>query len=168
MSKKFKICLILTVMLLQLAILSHFTPFSVVPNYTFVVVLAIAIISPESESVVIGGVAGFLMDLFSGAPLGLNTLIYIYMIIGCIIVSEAVFSKNGVLMSIVCFGFSFLFELLFGIFSCLLRGASFGFDAIGSIVLPTAAINAAIFFPVYVILRRIRFEKRRKGIKYER
>ncbi len=168
MSRKFKIVFLLVVILLQLSVLAHFKPFSVVPNYTFAAIFAIALISPKSETVVIAGFAGLLLDLFSGAPLGLNTLIYIYMTIGCIIVSEAIYTKNPIIMSGLCFVFSFVFELIYGVCSTLLRGAGFSFDIIGNIVLPAAGVNTVVFFLMYMVLRKLRFEKRRKGIKYER
>lgn len=167
MSRQFKTCVMLAVVLLQITILPHFKPFGVIPDYTFVFVLAIAIICEDAESVVFAAVSGFLLDLLTGAPIGVNTMLYMYISIGAVAISEKIYNKRLRVMLPVCFFASFIYQLLFGILSMLLRRASFYPGQILEVVLPVAAVNSIIFMPIFVILSKLRFEKRRKGIKYE-
>ena len=168
MSRKFKIIMLISVILLQMTVLAHFKPLGVIPNYTFVCVVVISLISADAESVIISACAGFLTDMFTGAPLGLNTLMCMYFSIVCAIISDVIYNKSVKLMCPVGFAASFLYELLFGIFSTLMRDRSFEIITVLLRALAIAAVNAVLFIPVFLILKRVRFEKKRKGIKYER
>ncbi|MBR5535101.1 MAG: rod shape-determining protein MreD [Clostridia bacterium] len=168
MSMKFKSVLILAVIAFQLTVLPHFAPFGVVPNYTLIFVIAVCLISDGVESVIFSGVTGLLMDLFTGARIGLNILLYMYISIALIMVIDAVYNKRLRVVIPMCFVSSFIYELFFGVLSTLLRGATFYAEAVWKVVLPVALINTVIFIPVYIILSRLRFEKRKRGIKYER
>lgn len=168
MSRRFKTILLLAVILLQTTVLPHFTPLGIIPNYTLVIAAALAIICEDTEIVVYNTIAGFLLDLFTGAPTGLNTLLYMYISIGIIAATKAVYNKRVRVVLPFCFVASFVYEIFFGIFSSLLRGSAFYPAAILKVVLPVSVINTIIFVPVYLILSKVRFEKKRKGIKYER
>ncbi len=167
MSRKFKIIMLISVILLQMTVLAHFKPLGVIPNYTFVCVIIISLISADAESVVISACAGFVADMFTGAHLGLNTLMCMYFSVMCAIVSDVIYNKSIKLMCPVGFMASFLYELLFGIFSTLMRDRSIEIVTIMSRALKIAAVNAVIFIPVFLVLKRVRYEKKRKGIKYE-
>lgn len=167
MSRKFKIIMLISVILLQMTVLAHFKPLGVIPNYTFVCVVVISLISADSESVVISALAGLLTDMFTGAPLGLNTLMCMYFSVFCATISDVIYNKSVKLMCPVSFLTFFLYELLFGIFSTLLRDRSFDIITVLSRALSIATVNAAVFIPVFLVLKRVRFEKKRKGIKYE-
>ncbi len=167
MSRSFKSIILIFAILMQTTILPHFTVFSVIPNYVFVLMIAISIINEDSESVVFAAVTGFLLDLFTGAPVGLNTLLYMYISIAVIVITGRIYIKRIKVVAPVCFIASVIYELVFGILSTLLRNGTFYPQAIVSVVLPVALINTVIFIPVYMVLSRVRFEKKRKGIKYE-
>lgn len=167
MSRSFKSIILIFAILMQTTILPHFTVFSVIPNYVFVLMIAISIINEDSESVVFAAVTGFLLDLFTGAPVGLNTLLYMYISIAVIVITGRIYIKRIKVVAPVCFIASVIYELVFGILSTLLRNGTFYPLAIVSVVLPVALINTVIFIPVYMVLSRVRFEKKRKGIKYE-
>lgn len=168
MSRNFKAITLLIVVLLQLTVLPHFTLFSVIPNYVLVFTIVMAIVGEDSESVVFSAVTGFAMDLLTGAPIGLNTLLYMYISIALVMITGTIYNKRIKVLVPMCFVASAVYEVLFGVFSSLLRGAGFYPEAIIKVVLPAAAMNTVIFIPVYLILSRLRFEKKRKGIKYER
>lgn len=168
MSRKFKICMMLTVVLLQLTVLPHFKPLSVIPDYTFVFILAIAIICEDTESVVLATVTGFLLDLFTGAAVGVNTMLYMYISIAVIAIAGNIYNKRLKVVLPICFTASFVYQLIFGLLSMLLRRSAFYPEAILRVILSVAAVNSIIFIPVYLILSKLRFEKKRKGIKYER
>lgn len=167
MSRRFKIILLISVILMQMTVLAHFKPLGVVPNYTFVCVAIISLICADSESVIISACAGLLTDMFTGAPLGLNTLMCMYFSVACAIVSDVIYNKSVKLMCPVGFVASFLYELLFGIFSTIMRDKSLEIATVLIKALAIAAVDAVVFILVYLILKRVRFEKRRKGIKYE-
>lgn len=167
MSRTFRYVILICVIFLQITVLAHFTLFDIVPNYTIIVLMAIVVLCPETESLITAGVTGALLDILSGAPLGLNTLLCIYLAIVCIFVSCAIYNKRVTLFIPLCAVLSFLYEILFGVFSCLLRKAVFPMITVYKIVLPVTLINTLLFIPVYEVLRRIRTEKKRKGIKYE-
>lgn len=167
MSRRFKSILLLVVILLEVTFLAHFKFFSVIPNYMLVCVFAISFISADSESVVISSLAGLLTDLITGAPFGLNTLLCMYTSIIVAIISDSIYNKSVKLVCPVCFITSFVYELLFGLFSTLMRDVAFDFSTVTSIILPVALVNSIVFIPVYIVLSKVKSEKRRKGIKYE-
>lgn len=168
MSLKFKSILMAAVMVLQFTVLSHFTPLGIIPNYILIFILAICIICDNTESVAFASCAGLLCDMLTGAPLGLNTIIYMYIAIATIVVINVVYTKQLKVVIPMCFVASFMYELAFGAVSSLMRRAVFYPEAIFKILLPAAFINTLIFIPVYFVLSKLRFEKKRKGIKYER
>lgn len=168
MGLKFKAFLMLAVVLLQVTVLSHFTLLGVIPNFIFVFVLALCIINDNAESVVFATVTGLLVDMLTGAQIGLNTLLYMYMAICVIVVISFAYQKSMKVVVPLCLCVSFVYELIFGILSFLFRGAAISFGVIFSVVIPAVAVNTIMFIPAYVVLSRIRFEKKRKGIKYER
>ena len=167
MSRNFKIILLICVVLMQLTILAHFTPFNIIPNYMVVVLIAVSLICPDKESMIVSGFIGALADVLGGTPFGVNLLLSIYLSIGCVFISQAVYNTRVKVFAPVCFVLSFVYELLLGIFSCLLRNTAFSYDLLINIVLPVAFINTIIFIPIYEVLKRVRIEKKRKGIKYE-
>lgn len=168
MSRKFKIVMMLSVILLQLTVLSHFEPLGIIPNYVFVFILAIASICADTESVVLAGFSGLVMDMLTGASIGLNTLIMLYLAILCVILCVSMYTRKLKLLVPMCFVLSFIYELSLGVFSIMLRGSIISAEAIWHVVLPVAVVNSVIFIPVYILLKRVRFEKKVRGIKYER
>ncbi|MBQ6795307.1 MAG: rod shape-determining protein MreD [Clostridia bacterium] len=168
MSLRYKSVMLAVVILLQLTVLSHFTPFGIIPNYILVFTLAVCIICDSVESVVFAACIGLLADMLTGAPMGLNTIIYMYLAIFAVAVTGMVYTKSIKVVTPMCFIGAFLYELIFGVLSSLMRGSAFYPEAIFRVILPSAFINTLIFIPVYFVLSKLRFEKRRKGIKYER
>lgn len=168
MSLKYKSVMLAVVILLQLTVLSHFTLFGIIPNYILVFTLAICILCDSIESVVFAACIGLFTDMLTGAPMGLNTIIYMYIAIFSIAVTGLVYTKSIKVVAPMCFVAAFAHELIFGVISSLMRGAAFYPEAIIKVVLPASFVNTLIFIPVYFILSKLRFEKRRKGIKYER
>ena len=168
MNRTFKIVMMILVILLNISVLPHFSVFHIVPNYTFVFLMIIALLFPDSESVVIAGFSGLLTDLLSGSLFGLNTLLCIYLTIACIFISGAFFIKKMKLICPLCFVLSFVYELLFGAASVLSRGAAFLPQMMLTKALPTAVFNTVLFAVLYPLLKRVKIEKRKRGIKYER
>ncbi len=167
MSRRFKILFMLAVVILQATVLAHFTPFSVLPNFTLVSLLTICIIYPSDENIALAVGTGLLTDFISGAILGIATLLFMYAVILCNVVTETIFGKRVFVFAPLTFVISFIYELIFGVFSYLVRGVSFAFEAVYKTVLPVALLNTLIFIFLYLVLSRIKFEKKRKGIRYE-
>lgn len=168
MSLKFKSVLIALVIMLQLTVMSHFTPLGIIPNYILIFTLAICIICDNAESVVFATITGLICDMLTGSPMGLNTILYMYMAIASIVVVGIVYTKHFKVVVPLCFTLAFLYELLFGVLSSLMRTSAFYPDAVFGVILPAAFVNTLIFIPVYAVLSKLRFEKKRKGIRYER
>ncbi len=167
MNRTFKIVLMAVVILLEVSVLSRFRIWSSVPNYMFVFLLALTCISPDKESIVIAGICGFIADVLSGSIFGLNTLLCIYLTIVCAFVVSTLYIKKMKVIVPMVFVLLFLYELLFGILCFLTRKADFKPMMIISPILPAAILGTALFVPVYLILGKVHFEKKRKGIKYE-
>lgn len=168
MSLKFKIGLMTAVILLQLTVLSHFMPLGIIPNYILIFTIAICVICDSIESIVFATFIGLACDMLTGAPLGLNTIIYMYIAIASIAVTGVVYTKTLKAIVPMCFVMTFIYELIFGVLSSLMRASGFYASSILKVVLPAAVINTIIFIPVYIVLSKMRFEKKRKGIRYER
>ncbi|MGM9551574.1 MAG: rod shape-determining protein MreD [Clostridia bacterium] len=167
MSRKFKFIFMTIVVLLQATVLAHFTPFSVLPNYTLVALLSVTVQAFDDDSIPLAIFTGLLTDVISGAILGLGTLLCLYTVISWNLITEMIYEKRMIIISPIVFVLSFLYELLFGVFSCLIRGVSFVPQAILSTVLPVSVINAIIFIPVCICIGKVHFEKKGKGIRYE-
>ena len=167
MNRIFKLVVLVLVILLETTILAHFSPFGVIPNYVLTTAVAICVISPETDSVVICAVAGFFMDAFSGTPFGINALMYMYIAIVLVIISDMIYSKSVVVFAPICLVCSFLYETFRGLVSFLLRSAEVDVLSVFKISCFVALINTVVFIPVYVLLSKVKIEKKRKGIKYE-
>ena len=167
MGLKFKAFLMLAVVLLQVTVLSHFTLFGVIPNFIFAFTFALCIINDNAESVVFATVTGLLVDMLTGANIGINTLLYMYTAIAAIVIISFAYQKSMKVVIPMCLTATFLYEFIFGILSFLFRGAKISFADIFGVVIPACMVNTLVFIPVYVVLSRLRFEKKRKGIRYE-
>lgn len=155
------------VILLEVSILSRFRIFSSIPNYMFVFLLAITCISPEKESIIMAGACGLAMDILSGSIFGLNTLLCIYLTVICALFVNTLYIKKMKVIVPMVFVLLFLYELLFGTMCFLMRQAQFSPKMILSPVLPTAILGTVLFVLVYILLNRVHFEKKVRGIKYE-
>jgi rod shape-determining protein MreD len=168
MSKRFKIITMAAVILLETAVLSRFKLWSATPDYMLVFLLAITTVCPDTDSVILAGACGLAFDFLSGSIFGLNTLLCIYFTCICAFFVDALYIKKMKVIVPMAFILSLFYELLFGIFCFLIRRADFSFWTIALKSAQTAFFNTLLFIPVYLILGRVRFEKKRKGIKYER
>lgn len=168
MNRKFKIIFMSAVILAGVSILSGLKIFGIMPNYVFTALLAVTVIEPDTESVVTAACSGLALDLLSGCMIGMNALLCMYFMILCVLFVNMLYIKKLRIVVPMCFVMSFLYELLFGIFSTMLRGAGFAPLLTAVKVLPAAAFNTLIFLPMYIVLSRLRFEKKIKGIKYEK
>ncbi len=168
MSRRFKALFLAGVILADISVMTHFNIFGIVPNYMFIAILAVTVISPGAESTVISALAGLSVDLLSGCMTGLNTLLCMYFTIVCALFVNLLYIKKLKVILPMCFILSVLYEFLFGLFSTLLRGGGFYAGLLLTKVIPTAAVNTVIFLPVYLILSRLKYEKKVKGIKYEK
>lgn len=167
MNRTFKILLMAAVILLEMSVLSRFRIWSAVPNYMFAFLLAITCISPEKESVIIAGACGLAADILSGSIFGLNALLCIYLTTACALFVNTLYIKKMKVIVPMAFVLLFLYELLFGVLCFLVRKAQFSPWMLISPILPSAVLGTALFVLVYLLLGKVRFEKKRKGIKYE-
>lgn len=167
MSRRFKTVLMMLAILLQVTVSAHFMPLGVIPNFVFTAVTAISIICIEPESTVFACASGLVLDMLSGAPLGLNGIMLMYFSIGCAFVSNFIYNKSVKMTVPVCFLSSFLYEGIFGAISAVLRECEFNATTVAGKALTIALVNSIVFIPLYVILGRIKPEKKRRGIKYE-
>lgn len=167
MSRKFKIVFSVIVIFLQMTALAHVRFLGVVPNYIFLCIVAINLISPNAESVVLGAATGLLTDILSGSPLGLNTLLCMYGALACTLASDFVYNKSVKVMCPICFVISFAYEVLFGVSAALLSGKGVAMGTLCAKAAVVSAIGCVVFVPMYIILKRVKSEKKRKGIKYE-
>lgn len=168
MTRAFKIVLTVFVVILEMTILAHFKFFGVLPNYMFALMLAFAAIEADRECVAFSCGAGLLADVLSGSLLGLNALAAMYLTIFFIALSDVFYIKKLRLMLPLGFVTLFFYELLFGAAASIVRGAEAKMTYLVKTALLGAFISTIVFIVFYQILKRVKLQKRKRGIRYER
>lgn len=168
MNRTFKIIVSAAVILLEISVLSGIKVFSRTPDYALVLALALCIICPERESVVLAAFCGLFKDFLSGSVFGLNTLLFMYLSTACVFFADLLYIKKLKILAPSVFLLSLVYEAVFGVVCLLERRVGFTFAAVFVPSFKTAIINTVLFIPVYLILKRVRFEKKIRGIRYER
>ncbi|MCD8048830.1 MAG: rod shape-determining protein MreD [Clostridia bacterium] len=166
MNRTFKIILTAAVIILESCVLSNFRIWGVKPDYALALLLAITVIAPEPESVVLAFAAGIFADLLSGAVFGLNTLLFMYLSLACALFVNTLYIKKMKLICPMCFVAAFLYEAIFAVLSMIIREAEL-LPIMFARALSCAVLDTVIFVILYLILLRVHFEKKPKGIKYE-
>jgi len=109
-SMKKELLLILVIYLLvlfQQSFLSHFAIYGMIPNLVLLLVFVLNI-SGHKSGLVLSFLAGLILDIYSGMPLGVSALLFLIMAI-LIKKSLKFFRKSNILYLIAMFSFCLIF-----------------------------------------------------------
>lgn len=154
--KIFLICVIL--FFTERCVLARFEIFSLTPWLGFSLFVAAAA-SCDNPCVVVAaaGVYGIAADLTGGAPLGVQTAIYVLFSAAEYFISNGIFSKNAVSVAVSVFVTAFFAACAFCAF--ISRTAAIS-GAVLPLILPLCAINGVCALVMYFPSKRI-FGQRR-------
>ena len=155
MSLQVGIPLMLAAALLQATVLPQITVLGARPDLVLVIALAWSTLDADREGMAWAFAGGLLLDLFSGAPLGLSSLLMVPItwVVG---LSEAqVYRDNALLPLLLTAGGS----LAYHVGSVLLLRSVLGEpiplgEALLSVALPSMVFNVLLILPLLLVLER--------------
>ncbi|WP_447977677.1 rod shape-determining protein MreD [Candidatus Nitrospira bockiana] len=137
---------------LQATVLPHATLLGVRPDLCFIAVFLIGFLKGESKGALAGLGLGFIQDLFSATPLWLNVMTKgaLGLLAGLLgrHLANATVITVFVLMGIL----SILSGVVFGLVARIGDSPSLWLDAVQSIILPEAFLNAVLGALIYFVL----------------
>ena len=136
--------LLVIVALLQATIVSHLTIWGVYPDLPLLVVVSWSLLRGVREGLVWGFIAGAAVDLFSGAPFGAATLGLLAASLLSGLGQAAVFRVHVALPLVVMFLATIVYDLVFLLVVRISGGTVDWLASLLRIILPSAAINAAL------------------------
>ena len=138
--------------ILQSSLAPHLGVVGVKPGVVLPLVVAWSIIRGSSEGVMWGFVGGLLLDLLSGAPLGLSALTLMVVGFATNLGESNLFKSSLVLPLAAVFAASLLSDGMQVLFLQALGWDLNWLEAMGRVALPTAVLNAVIMPFVYIPL----------------
>lgn len=105
----YSLCIII-LLAVQSTLLGYFEIWGVKPNLILVLVVCAALLNGELEGAVIGLIAGFSVDVFSGRVLGFNSLLLMYAGIGVGLANRHIYRENYLVVTAVTFLSTVIYE----------------------------------------------------------
>lgn len=155
MSLQLGVPLFFAAALLQSAVLSHLRIYGGQPDLIVVIVLAWAVLDRDQEGMVWAFVGGFILDLFSGAPLGISALalIPIAYVVG---LTEAQVYRNNIGLPILMSVFGALaYHILYLVLLRFFGGVALSWSsALMYVTLPSVLFDLILIVPALRLLDR--------------
>jgi rod shape-determining protein MreD len=146
---------LVAVALLQTTVMPHLAIRGVFPDLTLLVVVNWGLLRGTREGMIWGFIAGFAVDLFSGAPFGAATLSLMVVSFLSGLGEATVFRARFVLPLIAMFAATIIYDLLF-LFIVWISGQPVAWtDSLWRIILPSALLNAVLTPIVFIALRKL-------------
>lgn len=157
--------LLAVIALIQSTIVPHLAIWGVFADLPLVVVVSWGLLAGRREGVLWGFIAGFAVDLFSGAPFGAATLAM--MTVGFLsgLGEAAVFRAQLALPLVIVFLATLLYDL---IFLLIVRMSGTPVAWVGSLfrlILPSAILNVALTPVVFLLVRLLHTALRRRQME---
>lgn len=124
----------------------------VFPNTALILITSYSLLRGSKEGAIMGGVTGFLMDVFFSSMIGLYTLLYLA--IGLLFgrSRRSFYRENYLLPVIFCVISTILFEVVLYVTGFLFRGEGNIFYFLIKILVPELVYTAILTVPVYRLL----------------
>lgn len=153
MSLHIGIPLFLIAALFQATVFPQFRVFDGQPDLLVVLVLAWSIIDQGQEGVAWAFVGGFVLDLFSGAPLGISSLALIPVAFFINIFEAQLYRESVILPIALIAGGAAIYHILYLILLRFLAGYQvFWSDALLFVALPSIIIDMILIVPILQVL----------------
>lgn len=136
-------------LILQTTVIGELAFFKVSPSPVPVIVICFALVNDYLPSAVFAVVGGLLLDVTGGRVIGFNALLMMYLSFGVVYMGQEFFRETPKSAVILTFFGTFVYELVFFIFSLVIFGSGHFFYMLGRVVLIECVYNAVIALPIY-------------------
>lgn len=136
-------------LILQTTVVGEFSFFGVSPSPVLAIVVCFALVNDYLPSTVFAVIAGLLLDITGGRIIGFNALIMMYFSLGVVYIGQEFFRetpKSAVMMTVAG---TFIYELIFFIFSFVIFGSGHFFYMLLRVVIIECIYNGLIALPIY-------------------
>jgi rod shape-determining protein MreD len=147
------IVVMLLLAVVQTAVLPHFPITGLVPQLSFLVALAWALLHGLEEGLVWGFVAGFWLDIFSIGPLGATALAYMAAILVIVWLLQWLPNNHFFIPLVMAALGTLVYLIVYLVFARLLGYGVTTATAVS--LLPLILLNAAFMLPVYWLINRL-------------
>lgn len=142
-------------LILQVTILSVFTPYDIKPDIILVLVIVISILDGPKTGLLIGIIGGLLQDIFLGEFISVNTIIKAPLGFISGFLEGHFYKGNYLLAPSITFAASIIYYLLTIVLSEELIFSVHYWQTFKNVILPSSIYNAVLALIVYISLYRL-------------
>jgi rod shape-determining protein MreD len=157
--------LLAVIALIQSTIVPHLSIWGVFADLPLLVVVSWGLLAGPREGILWGFIAGFAVDLFSGAPFGAATLAM--MTVGFLsgLGETAVFRAQLALPLLIAFLATLLYDLIFLLIVRMSGTTVAWVDSLFRLILPSAILNVVLTPVVFLLVRLLHTGLRRRQME---
>ncbi len=148
-------------LILQTTLIRELAVFGVAPSLILVTVVCFSLMNDAVPSAAFALVAGLLLDISGGRLIGFNGLLMLYLSLGVVFFGQEFFRETPRAAAMLVAASTFVYELVFFIFSFVIFGGAHFFYMTARVILVEAVYNAIAAFPIYFYV--LKFMKIRSG-----
>lgn len=141
-------------LILQTTLIGELTFFGVAPSLVMVMVVCFSLMNECLPSAVFATVAGLLLDISGGRIIGFNALLMLYLSLGVVFIGQEFFRETPRAAAMLVAVSTFIYELIYFIFSFAIFGSSHFFYMIARVILIEAVYNAIAAIPIYFYVNK--------------
>lgn len=144
------ILIFVVVYLLQTTFVSYIAILGIKPDLILAALVCFGAFYGKEKGALMAVIMGIIVDLLFGKIFGVNTLMYLYIVVAASVIFEYLFEHNFLTVGVVTLALSLLGGAVYSLI-LLLSGQPFGLLFIVKMVLPYAlytALAAAVLYPV--------------------
>lgn len=144
--------LLFAALILQTTLLGELTFFGVAPSLMLVLVVCFSLMNDCIPSAVFAVVAGLLLDISGSRIIGFNALLMMYLSLGVVFFGQEFFRETPRAASMLVALSTFVYEMIYFIFSFAIFGGAHFFYMIARIILIECVYNALVAVPIYFLV----------------
>lgn len=146
---------------LQTTFVKEISLFGVSPSLILVFAICFSMVNDIFPSAIFSSVAGLLLDISSGRIIGFNAMLMLYLSLGIVYIGKEFFRETPrACVMLVALG-TFIYELIFLIFSYTIFGSGHFFYMLYRVVFLEIIYNCVVSIPLYLYVQK--FLKIRTG-----
>lgn len=145
---------LLITFILQTTVAEKIAVFNVAPQLLLVFAICFSMANDVVPSMVFSAISGLLTDIAGGRVIGFNALLMMYLSMGIVYIGSEFFRdtpRAAVMLTALC---TFLYELVFFIFTFAIFGNAYFFYIIYRVILAEVVYNSIIAVPVYLYVQK--------------
>lgn len=146
--------LLFVALILQTTLIGELTIFGIAPSLILVLVVCFSLMNDCIPSAVFAVTAGLLLDISGGRIIGFNALLMMYLSIGVVFAGQEFFRETPRAAAMLVAISTFVYELIYFIFSFAIFGGAHFFYMIARIILIECVYNAIVAIPVYFFVNK--------------